>query len=96
MPQLTLFAIDRETFTFHTLTISQTKPTVTSQRFAISTTTLQEEKQAFPKLNFIAEPQAGKMIIFPASYLHCSEPITSGEKHVIVSWLVGPPPRTWL
>jgi hypothetical protein len=51
---------------------------------------------SFPTLGFSIEPRAGKMIIFPSSYLHCSELVTSGEKYVIVSWVVGPAPVEWI
>ena len=50
----------------------------------------------FPTLNYAAIPQAGKAILFPSTYLHGSEPIISGRKFVIVSWIEGPVPIKWI
>ena len=47
---------------------------------------------SFPGLNFVATPEPGKAIVFPSNYLHCSEPVISGEKFVLVSWINGPAP----
>jgi predicted 2-oxoglutarate/Fe(II)-dependent dioxygenase YbiX len=41
-------------------------------------------------------PQAGQAILFPSNYLHGSEPVISGKKFVIVSWIDGPVPIKWL
>src|SRR5918911_2862899 len=46
----------------------------------------------FPKLNYQVKPGCGKAVVFPATYLHSAEPVLSGEKYVLVSWLIGPPP----
>ena len=51
---------------------------------------------SFPGLNYVATPQSGKAIVFPSNYLHCSEPVTSGEKFVLVSWINGPRPVSWI
>lgn len=51
---------------------------------------------SFPGLNYSATPEAGKAIVFPSNYLHCSEPVTSGEKFVLVSWINGPVPVNWI
>jgi prolyl 4-hydroxylase len=51
---------------------------------------------SFPLLNFSVKPESGKAILFPATYLHCAEPVKSGEKYVLVSWLTGTPPISWL
>jgi hypothetical protein len=46
----------------------------------------------FPALDYCATPQSGKAILFPSGYLHGGEPVTSGEKYIIVSWITGPGP----
>jgi hypothetical protein len=51
---------------------------------------------SFRGLNYAATPAAGKAIVFPSNYLHCSEPIISGEKFVVVSWVKGPTPINWI
>ena len=51
---------------------------------------------SFPGLNYAATPQSGKAIVFPSNYLHCSEPVTRGEKFVLVSWIRGPRPVNWI
>jgi predicted 2-oxoglutarate/Fe(II)-dependent dioxygenase YbiX len=53
-------------------------------------------KTSFPSLNYAATPQTGKAIIFPASYLHCAEPVVSGEKLILLSWVCGPVPVRWV
>ena len=53
-------------------------------------------KTSFPTLNYAVSPQGGKAVIFPSTYLHCAEPVISGEKYVLVSWLTGPPPVRWI
>ncbi len=50
----------------------------------------------FPGLNYAVTPQAGQAILFPANYLHGSEPIVSGRKFVVVSWIEGPVPTKWI
>ena len=51
---------------------------------------------SFPGLEFVATPEPGKAIVFPSNYLHCSEPVISGEKFVLVSWINGPAPIKWI
>jgi predicted 2-oxoglutarate/Fe(II)-dependent dioxygenase YbiX len=51
---------------------------------------------SFPQLNHSVTPRCGKAIIFPATYLHCAEPVHSGEKYILVSWLTAPPPTQWI
>lgn len=53
-------------------------------------------RTSFPQLDYSVIPRTGKAVIFPATYLHCAEPVTSGEKYVLVSWLTGPPPIRWI
>jgi Rps23 Pro-64 3,4-dihydroxylase Tpa1-like proline 4-hydroxylase len=51
---------------------------------------------SFPQLNYRVTPRSGKAVIFPATYLHCAEPVISGEKYILVCWLMGPPPTRWI
>jgi predicted 2-oxoglutarate/Fe(II)-dependent dioxygenase YbiX len=51
---------------------------------------------AFPGLHYVATPETGKAILFPSNYLHGSEPIVSGEKFVVVSWVKGPTSIKWI
>jgi prolyl 4-hydroxylase len=51
---------------------------------------------SFPQLDYRITPRSGKAVIFPATYLHCAEPVISGEKYILVSWLVGPAPTKWI
>lgn len=44
----------------------------------------------FPHLSYTVRPRAGKAIIFPSGFVHSGEAVTSGEKFVLVSWLIGP------
>jgi predicted 2-oxoglutarate/Fe(II)-dependent dioxygenase YbiX len=53
-------------------------------------------RTCFPGLGYAAAPQAGKALIFPAYYLHAAEPITTGQKFVLLSWLCGPLPIRWI
>jgi hypothetical protein len=50
----------------------------------------------FPSLGYSAAPQAGKAILFPATYIHCAEPVIAGEKYVILTWIIGPVPIDWI
>jgi predicted 2-oxoglutarate/Fe(II)-dependent dioxygenase YbiX len=51
-------------------------------------------RTTFPNLGHSVAPCRGKAIVFPSTYLHRAEPVTSGEKYVLVSWLTGKfPPR---
>jgi hypothetical protein len=47
----------------------------------------------FPALDYAFKPRCGKAILFPSAYLHGGEPVTSGEKYVLVSWITGPVPQ---
>ena len=51
---------------------------------------------SFDGLGYSATPETGKAIVFPSNYLHCSKPVTSGEKFVLVSWIRGPVPVKWI
>jgi 2-oxoglutarate-Fe(II)-dependent oxygenase superfamily protein len=51
---------------------------------------------SFPGLDYAVAPESGKAIVFPSNYLHGSEPVTAGEKFVIVSWVNGPTPVNWI
>ena len=51
---------------------------------------------SFPQLGYSVEPRAGTAVIFPATYLHSSEPVLNGEKYVIVTWLIGCEPVPWI
>ncbi|HEX8843575.1 MAG TPA: 2OG-Fe(II) oxygenase [Pyrinomonadaceae bacterium] len=51
---------------------------------------------SFPRLNYSIKPRSGKAVIFPATYTHCAEPVTEGEKYVLVSWLTKSPPIRWI
>jgi hypothetical protein len=50
----------------------------------------------FPYLNYSAIPERGKAILFPSSYIHCAQPVTRGEKYILISWVIGPPPIRWI
>lgn len=50
----------------------------------------------FPSLGFAVEPARGVASVFPADYVHGAEPVTRGEKYVLVSWIVGPKPVDWI
>lgn len=50
----------------------------------------------FPSLNYTTLPQRGKAIIFPSEYMHSAEPVTRGEKYVLVTWILGPVPVSWI
>ena len=51
---------------------------------------------SFPALDFSFAPRSGKAIIFPSTYPHRAEPVTGGEKYVLVSWLTGIAPIRWI
>lgn len=53
-------------------------------------------RTAFPALGYAVAPGRGKAVIFPSTYLHRAEPVTSGEKYVLVSWLTGRLPVRWI
>lgn len=47
----------------------------------------------FPSFNRSVTPRCGKAVLFPSGYLHGGEPVTSGQKYVLVSWITGPIPE---
>jgi predicted 2-oxoglutarate/Fe(II)-dependent dioxygenase YbiX len=47
----------------------------------------------FPALDYGVTPERGKAILFPSGYRHGGDPVTSGEKYIIVSWVTGPIPQ---
>ena len=51
---------------------------------------------SFPTINYAAIPKSGKAIIFPSEYLHQAEPVMSGRKYAIVTWIVGAVPTSWI
>lgn len=53
-------------------------------------------RTTFPALGHSVEPRAGKAVIFPATYLHGAEPVLSGEKYVLVTWLTGVEAPPWI
>jgi hypothetical protein len=50
----------------------------------------------FPTLDYAVTPDAGCAVLFPSNYLHGSEPVISGRKFVLVSWIDGPAPVRWI
>lgn len=53
-------------------------------------------KTSFPSLGYCATPASGRALIFPSRFVHCAEPVLSGEKLVFLSWLCGPTPLRWI
>lgn len=53
-------------------------------------------KTSFPSLGYIATPVSGRALIFPSRFLHCAEPVLSGEKLIFLTWLCGPSPVRWI
>jgi hypothetical protein len=51
---------------------------------------------SFPSLGYSAIPEPGKAIIFPSRFVHSAEPVITGEKFVLVTWVLGPPPVEWI
>ena len=51
---------------------------------------------SFPSLAYSTRPETGKAIIFPSRYCHCAEPVTSGEKFILLTWICGPVPINWV
>lgn len=51
---------------------------------------------SFPSLNYSVVPEVGKAVIFPSRFYHCAEPVISGEKFVLISWVNGPIPLKWI
>lgn len=50
----------------------------------------------FPSLNHSITPKRGKMIVFPAAFIHQAQPVLAGEKYVLVAWVVGPKTVNWI
>jgi len=50
---------------------------------------------SFPSLGYSTRPETGKAIIFPSRYFHCAEPVTNGEKFILLTWVCGPIPINW-
>jgi len=50
----------------------------------------------FPSLNHIVRPATGKAVIFPSQYSHAAQPVSQGEKFVILTWMCGPVPVRWI
>ena len=53
-------------------------------------------KTRFPSLGYSAIPVTGRALIFPARFMHCAEPVLSGEKLIFLAWLSGPIPLRWI
>ena len=53
-------------------------------------------RTSFPTLPYVARPETGKAVIFPSMYYHCAEPVTQGEKYVLITWVCGPVPVQWI
>ena len=51
---------------------------------------------SFPTLKFSVTPEKGKAVVFPATYLHCAEPVLQGTKYILVTWLVGHDSPRWI
>jgi hypothetical protein len=51
---------------------------------------------SFPWLGYSAAPRRGSAIVFPSAYVHRACPVVSGEKFVLVSWVLGPVPVRWI
>ena len=51
---------------------------------------------SFPTLPYVAHPEPGKVVLFPSMYYHCAEPVTRGEKYVLITWVCGPAPVRWI
>jgi hypothetical protein len=53
-------------------------------------------KTSFPSLGYSATPVTGKALIFPSRFVHCAEPVLSGQKLIFLTWLCGPIPLRWI
>ena len=53
-------------------------------------------RTSFPGLSYSATPERGKALLFPSKYAHRAEPVTRGEKFILVAWLLGPVPVKWI
>ena len=51
---------------------------------------------SFPSLGLAVKPKTGHAIVFPARYLHCAEPVTRGEKFILITWVCGSVPIGWI
>jgi predicted 2-oxoglutarate/Fe(II)-dependent dioxygenase YbiX len=50
----------------------------------------------FPSLKYRVLPTSGKTVIFPSQFVHAAEPVTQGEKFVLLTWMSGPVPIRWI
>jgi len=50
----------------------------------------------FPTIPYSVRPETGKVVIFPSNFYHCAEPVTRGQKSVLVTWVCGPVPVKWI
>ena len=50
----------------------------------------------FPSFQSSISPTSGKALIFPSRYLHRADPILSGEKYVLITWMCGPVAIRWI
>jgi predicted 2-oxoglutarate/Fe(II)-dependent dioxygenase YbiX len=51
---------------------------------------------SFPSLAWRITPKTGTAVIFPSTYLHRGEPVLTGQKYILVSWLTGEYPIRFL
>lgn len=50
----------------------------------------------FPDADFTAQPALGQALLFPSDYRHQGQPVQTGTKYVLVTWLTAPPPPRWI
>ncbi|HYB76936.1 MAG TPA: 2OG-Fe(II) oxygenase [Candidatus Bathyarchaeia archaeon] len=53
-------------------------------------------RTSFPTVPHVTRPETGKAIFFPSRYYHCAEPVTRGEKFVLITWVCGPVSVQWI
>src|ERR1019366_3265405 len=53
-------------------------------------------RTSFPSLGYCATPVSGKALIFPSRFVHCAEPVLSGQRLIFLTWLCGPIPLRWI
>lgn len=51
---------------------------------------------SFPSLGWRITPKKGMAVIFPSTYLHRAEPVMTGQKYILISWLTGENPIHFL
>lgn len=51
---------------------------------------------SFTRIGYSIKPTTGKAVVFPSNFVHRAEPVIAGEKFVLVTWLTGPPPTSWI